>query len=221
MQTQEIQNNSTLGERLKKSRHSLKLSIDDLSTSTRIPSKYLYWLENGEHEKMPADVYVKGFISKYAKVLNLEKDELIKMYLNESDALNKIRSKKNVVPTLKSPTFVITPKFIAVIVTILIVIGVLGYFGWQVYWLVRPPELVLNDPFSDSVVQGESQMIKGSVLGANILTINDKTVNIDGDGRFDEVVNLSEGLNVIELKAKSSFGKTTTLIRKIIFEKNN
>lgn len=211
--------NLTLGEQLKKSRRDLKLSVDNVSESTRIPSKYLYWLENGEYEKMPADVYIKGFIGKYAKVLNLDKEELIKIYLEETEELNKARSKKNVIPTLKSPTLVITPKFIAVVITILIAIGVIGYFGWQVYWLVRPPELVLDNPSNDSVTQNDSQVIKGSVLGANILMINDKVVNINDKGQFDENINLSEGLNVIELKAKSSFGKTTTLIRKIILNK--
>lgn len=211
--------NLTLGEQLKKSRRDLKLSVDNVSESTRIPSKYLYWLENGEYEKMPADVYIKGFIGKYAKVLNLDKEELIKIYLEETEELNKARSKKNVIPTLESPTLVITPKFIAVVITILIAIGVIGYFGWQVYWLVRPPELVLDNPSNDSVTQNDSQVIKGSVLGANILMINDKVVNINDKGQFDENINLSEGLNVIELKAKSSFGKTTTLIRKIILNK--
>lgn len=216
-QTEEIA--VTLGEQLKKSRRDLKLSIDDVSLSSRIPSKYLYWLENGEYEKMPADVYVKGFISKYSKILNLNKEELIGVYLKEADVLNKIRSKKNVVPTLKYPTFVVTPRLIAIVVTILMVVAVIGYFGWQVYWLVRPPELVLDDPSNDTVTQSDNQIIKGSVVGANIFMINDKVVNMNDNGQFDEVVNLSEGLNVIELKAKSSFGKTTTLVRKIILNK--
>jgi len=69
------------------------------------------------------------------------------------------------------------------------------------------------------VTQSEYQVIRGYVLGADSLMINNKMVNMSDGGRFDEIINLSEGLNVIELKAKSSFGKTTTLVRKIILNK--
>lgn len=211
--------NITLGEKFKQARNIAKLSIDEIAGQTKIPAKYLYWLENGEYEKMPAEVYVKGFIVKYVKILNLEKDEFIEMYFNESGILNKIRNKKNVIPTMKYPRFIITPKSLVILFSAVAFVGILGYFGWQVYFLMRPPHILLGNMQDDFITNEEYQLLKGSVLGANTLTMNDKTVNFNEKGEFSESVNLSEGLNVIELKAKNSLGKTTTLVRKIIYNR--
>lgn len=211
--------NTTLGEKFKQARNAAKLSIDEIAGQTKIPAKYLYWLENGEYEKMPSEVYVKGFIAKYARILNLERDELIKIYLNESGMLNKIRNKKNVIPTMKYPKLIITPKSLALLLSAVAFIGILGYFSWQIYFLMRPPQILLGSMQDDFVTKEEHHLLEGSVSGANTLTINDKTVNFNEKGEFSESVNLSEGLNVVELKAKNSLGKETTLIRKIILNK--
>lgn len=209
-------NNLNLGVYLKQMREDAKLSIDDIAYQTRIPAKYISWLESGNYKNLPAEVYVKGFIAKYAKVLSLEKDDLLKIYFQESAAFNRARSKKNTVPTLKSPRFIITPRFIAVMIGLMIFAGVFGYLGWQVYFLTRQPRIILETMQSDFVTGEENHFLKGNVIGANILTINNKSINFNEKGEFDEVVNLSEGLNVIELKAENRFGKNTTLLRKII-----
>lgn len=209
-------NNLNLGVYLKQMREDAKLSIDDIAYQTRIPAKYISWLESGNYKNLPAEVYVKGFIAKYAKVLNLEKDDLLKIYFQESAAFNRARSKKNAVPTLKSPRFVITPRFIAAMIGLMIFAGVFGYLGWQVYFLTRQPRITLETMQSDFVTGEENHFLKGNVIGANILTINNKSINFNEKGEFDEVLNLSEGLNVIELKAENRFGKNTTLLRKII-----
>ena len=211
--------NLMLGEQFEKARTALRLSIDDISNQIKIPIKYLSWLEEGDYEKLPAEVYVRGFIIKYSQALSLNPEVLFNQYLAEAGIFNKIRSKKNIIPVLKSPKIVITPKLIAILASLIIFAGVLGYFGWQVYFLIRPPRLILDNPFSDLVTNGESQLLEGNAFGANILMINDKTVGLDSQGHFSEILNLSKGLNVIELKAKNSLGKETTLIRKIILNK--
>lgn len=215
----ENQQTLLLGDKLKHTRESLKLSVDDVAYQTRIPVKYLSWLEAGNYKNLPADVYVRGFIIKYAKALDLEQDDLLKLYFQESEAFNKIRSKKNVVPTLKYPRLVVTPRIIAMVVGLMFFVGVFGYFGWQIYFLMRPPQVVLQNMGNDFVTYEEHHLLKGSVSGANSVTINNKPVNFNERGEFSEPVSLSEGLNVVELKAENRFGKSTTVIRKIIYNK--
>lgn len=222
-------NNQTLGELLKQSRTALKLSIDDVSDRTRIPAKYLYWLEKGEYDKLPALVYAQGFLVKCSKIFNLDKKELIEKYLKEASEFSKVSPKniliglesgRNANLTKKSLMFTITPKVIAMCLSVLIVVGIVGYFGQQVYNLVRSPEIVIYNPPTDKVVTDHIQSLEGRILGANILTINGKTTNFNEDtGELKEIINLSEGLNVIELKAQNRMGKETILIRKIIYNK--
>lgn len=228
MDSEEKLNNQTLGEQLKQARVGLKLTIDDISDRTRIPAKYLYWLEKGDYDKLPALVYGQGFLVKCSKIFNLDKKELIEKYIQESAEFSKT-SKKSIAIGLegvstgrvkKSSTFFITPRIIAIFLGILIVASIAGYLGWQVYNLVRQPEIIINNPSVDKVATDYAQILQGKILRANILTINGKAVNFnENTGEFNETINLSEGLNVVELKAENRTGKETTVIRKIIFNK--
>lgn len=214
------ENNATLlGDKLKQEREAAKLTVDDIAYKTRIPVKYISLLEEGNYKNLPAEVYVRGFVSKYAEVLGLDKDNISKIYSQESVAFNKTRIKKNEVPTLKYPRFVITPRLIAVALGIIFFVGIFGYFGKQVYFLIKPPQVLLETMQDDFVTEKENHLLRGSVIGANILTINNKTINFNESGQFSEYIDLSNGLNVIELKAENKFGKVTTLVRKVILNK--
>lgn len=203
---------------MKDARKTRNLSIDEIANETKIPIKYLNWLENGNYDKLPAQVYIRGFIAKYAGFLNLDANELIILYLKESEASGNI-SKKNVIPKLKYPKLVITPKFLTLAVAAAVFLGIFGYFGWQIYQLTSPPDIILENPSGDGMVRIENQPVRGIVSKADTLMINGKIVTFDGRGYFSEDLNLSEGLNVIELKAKNIFGKETTIVRKIIYNK--
>ena len=52
----------TLGERLKKMRNDRRLGTNDVAKMIKVQVKYLQYLEDGEYAKLPADVYVKGFL---------------------------------------------------------------------------------------------------------------------------------------------------------------
>lgn len=220
-----LDNQITLGEQLKQARTVLKLSIDDVSDRTQIPAKYIYWLEKGEYDKLPALVYAQGFLVKCSKILNLEKGKLLDIYLKETEEFCKSSDKKYAVcnaefSRIKTYKFIITPKVLAVSLSALVAVGMLGYFGWQMNNLIRPPEIVLESPNNDLAVDYDRLAISGKIMGANILMMNDRIVNFnEATGQFSEPLSLSEGLNVVELKAQNRIGKETTVIRKIIFEK--
>ena len=62
----------TLGEKLAKIRKDKRLSLNEVSRLTGVQTKYLEFLEWGEFEKLPADVYVKGFLRSYADSFQLD-----------------------------------------------------------------------------------------------------------------------------------------------------
>ena len=65
-----------LGEVLRKERERRNLTIQDIEQSTSIRSLYIECIENGDYDKLPGDVYTKGFIRSYADFLKLNADEL-------------------------------------------------------------------------------------------------------------------------------------------------
>ena len=64
----------TLGEKLKKIRSERRIGLTDISRFTKIQLKYLEDIEEGRYEKLPSDVYVKGFLKSYAKFLGVNGD---------------------------------------------------------------------------------------------------------------------------------------------------
>ena len=68
----EINNNmesmGTLGAYLKKTRELHGISIEELASSTKINISVLAALENDDFKKLPAAIFVKGFIKQLSKV---------------------------------------------------------------------------------------------------------------------------------------------------------
>ena len=75
----------TLGEKLKKLRSERRMSLSEASRFTRIQIKYLEYLEDGLYDKLPANVYVKGFLKSYAECLGVDENNLLRMYDKESE----------------------------------------------------------------------------------------------------------------------------------------
>jgi cytoskeletal protein RodZ len=69
-----------VGEILKKRREELGRDLREISNNLRIRYDYLKALEDGDLEKLPAEVYIKGYIQEYAKMLNMDPEPLINTY---------------------------------------------------------------------------------------------------------------------------------------------
>lgn len=80
--TKEIET-QTLGEKLKNARGSMKIALWQASRKTKIPVNYLKYLESGKYDELPADVYIAAYLKKYAKVLKLDIDEVLKQFKTE------------------------------------------------------------------------------------------------------------------------------------------
>jgi cytoskeletal protein RodZ len=52
-----------------------------MAEMTRISKTHLQALENEEASKLPAEVYVRGYVYQYAKVLKLNPDQVASSYL--------------------------------------------------------------------------------------------------------------------------------------------
>jgi len=124
---------------------------------------------------------------------------------------------KPIKPLKRIRTLSITPKRITLIVFILFFILVGIYFYWEIGFLIKPPELEVNQPPTDITLKEEIFEIIGKTDPSAYLTVNGKEVYIDKEGSFKTEISLSEGLNIIKIEAKNRFGKTNQIIRRIIY----
>jgi cytoskeletal protein RodZ len=79
------------GQYLQSSRLEKQISLERVSEETRIGLEILKLIENEDHEKLPAEVFVKGFLRAYARVIGVDGREAVRRYesrLNVAHTLN-------------------------------------------------------------------------------------------------------------------------------------
>lgn len=72
-----------LGDKLREAREKQNLTYKDIEKGTSIRALYIEYIENGNYDELPADVYTKGFIRSYANFLKLNPNELVQEFIAE------------------------------------------------------------------------------------------------------------------------------------------
>ncbi|MCC5843375.1 MAG: helix-turn-helix domain-containing protein [Verrucomicrobia bacterium] len=85
----------TLGTKLRIAREAKGLSVSELGQLTRIKSQQIEGMERDDFSKIPAPMYVKGFIKLCAQALDMEPDPLLALYEQQ---INETRPSK---PTVR------------------------------------------------------------------------------------------------------------------------
>jgi hypothetical protein len=67
-------------EYLRAQRERASLSIETIARVTKIPERSLRQLEEGKFEELPADVFVRGFLRSYARVVGVNADDVVRRY---------------------------------------------------------------------------------------------------------------------------------------------
>ena len=185
-----------------------------------LPIKYLECLEAGEIEKLPADVYSRGFLRKYAKLLGIDEKVLMDEYEKESRIASHLRNQAHQsLPVLRAHRFVITPKTLGWAAGLVILFLIAGYFFYQLHFLLSPPGLNVAEPaLADFITNSAQVSFRGQTEPGVKLTINGQQSYIDKNGNFEQTTNLVSGLNTITVEATNRFGKSSSVIRRIILQ---
>lgn len=75
-----------LGDTLRERRIGLGITLEAAEEHTKIRAKLLEALENGEYARLPNPGYVQGYVSSYARYLELDPMPLLAMYRSETGA---------------------------------------------------------------------------------------------------------------------------------------
>ncbi|MEK7609023.1 MAG: helix-turn-helix domain-containing protein [Patescibacteria group bacterium] len=213
----QTKDNLKLNDFLIERRKFMRIRFGDLSARTGIPAKHLKKIEKGEWCDLPSGVYVKGFLKKYAQTVGLDEAEVAARYESEwnqicalpaslagNQNLNRFDLLKNI--SLRK------------IFTAAAAVFVIGYVLWQFRVILERPDLNLENPSTEDVVSAEAVLeLAGRVSPGAALTVNNDPVYPEESGGFKKNVELLPGLNVLEIKAVSRFGKESKIIRRVTF----
>jgi cytoskeleton protein RodZ len=72
----------SFGEKLRKEREQRKITLDDISSTTKISTRMLRALEDEHFDQLPGGVFNKGFVRAYARHIGLDEEQAITDYLD-------------------------------------------------------------------------------------------------------------------------------------------
>lgn len=210
-----IINEISLGEELRRARQNKNLDIDEVANKLKIRRSYLISLEAENIDALPSGLYGKNFLKKYADFLEVD-PVLTANFLNswqENENLNPFSQK-----VLERKKFLIFPKIIRNILLIIVILSGIFYLIFYFNKITTPPELVVNKPDKNMVLQESEIMIKGWSDKEAEIKINGELILSDNDGNFSKLISLKSGINTLEVSAKRKYSRESTIIRQILVE---
>lgn len=135
-----------LGDTLRERRIALGVTLDQAEQATRIRGRLIDALEQGDYAKLPNPGYVRGYISSYARFLDLDPLPLLALYKSETGVgrfheLNLPQVDEAVAPTGQQHAMPLRSGITIVVVLVLISLTI-----WVVARIWRGPEPTRPEP---------------------------------------------------------------------------
>lgn len=202
------------GERLREERLRKKLTLSDVEKAIRIKSSFLAAIERGDYSKLPSSAYAQGFVRNYAEYLGLPTRQILAVFRREFDE----RKEYKVLPeslargeTLATRHFRIRRRMLFVVALIVFFVGFLIY---QFRFAFLNPPLTVESPKERSVAS-QQVAVEGTTDPNATVSVNGQVVSLNPQGRFSKSIAAFDGPLTIVVKAKSRFGKETTVERHV------
>lgn len=193
----------TVGQIISQARQKRSLSLEQLSSLTKIDSKYIEALEKDDYQSLPSETFAKGFIRNLCQRLDLNPNELVAIFRRD------FKNPEQPVVVKKRHRFVLTDNLTRLFPFVLGGIAFFVYLFFQFRAIVVPPKLAVTRPGDGSVLVSPIE-IEGVTVNDGTVYINDETkVRPDSSGHFFARVSLPVGETIIEVKTVNRFSRST------------
>jgi cytoskeletal protein RodZ len=122
----------TFGERLKRERELREVTLDEVSTATRIAPRFLEALENELWNQLPGGIFGRGFVRSIARYLGLNEEDLLSEYDLARGENGSIAPQKPE-ERLPSPPKWIPLALVIVFLVLLVGLALGGHYAWKAY----------------------------------------------------------------------------------------
>lgn len=100
----------------------------------------------------------------------------------------------------------------------LLALIIVSYSLYQARNLIAGPVITITSPSNGASFDHSRIEIEGIAKNVNVISVNDRPIFIDEQGHFKEIELLSPGDNIITLKAKDKFGRSTQRTLEIVYK---
>ena len=196
------------------------ISLEAVSKETRIRMETLVQIEDEDHDKLPQQVYVMGFLRAYAKSIQADGDEAVERYLSRLNVARKIaaseadldRSKKNFWPRL-------ILSLVTLLALIMVTLFVVSYIRDRSVSIQQPTpvadqpsvEQPVAEPAQDNATLPEADLQTNAPPAVKyilrIQTTEETSMKVTADSQEPMEYNLTPG-DKIELEASTGYTLT-------------
>ncbi|NTV31229.1 helix-turn-helix domain-containing protein [candidate division WWE3 bacterium] len=203
------------GDILKEERIRQELTLDEIARRTKVRKEFLELIENGQYDKLPSQVYIRGFISSYATSLGLDADKVIPFYRRERKKVESSSESTNIPQPIAQQKFRLTPGKILMAIVSVALTAFLIFLFIQYRNYAGAPVLIVDSPINNSSTTDSNIEVTGKADSETEVTINGEIVPLKIDGSFQVSFSLNDGINRIRIIATSKLGKKNVIERVI------
>jgi len=207
-----------LSDHIKKWRAHEKLSIQDIATELSVRPQIIQAFEDGDYSVFPAHVYASGYLKRMVYHFKIPSaDMLISTLKSEwNEKRGEQTSSLHMLPKSSRQRLYINPR------RLFSAIGGVAFlfFAWvfvvQLMGFTGAPSLSISEPRADSVFDTPIVHVKGTTEKESQLTVNGREITMNGDGAFDQEIELPVGVNPLYFLVQNRFGKISQETRYVV-----
>ena len=204
------------GSYLKAERELRGVTLEELHTKTRIPMHYLQALEKNLFDEMPEEVFIRGYIRSFAKVIGANEDEMLSAYIDITKPASSTDTNNQSISNQDDST--LDPKFIFILIfTILFLLGTV----WSINILIRKFNMDSTKPTPTALQQKQNENKDGfekSSTARNPKT-NDTSTTLEKTelpskpSVIDPEVTSKKPFNSLSTNPIAAFGNSSAMVK--------
>ena len=204
------------GSYLKAERELRGVTLEELHTKTRIPMHYLQALEKNLFDELPEEVFIRGYIRSFAKVIGANEDEVLSAYIDITKTAPSIDTNNQNISNQNESTF--DSKFIFILTfTILFLLGAV----WSINTLIRKFHMDSTKPTPTVLQQKKNktkEKFKKSSTARNLET-NDTSTTLkktelpSKPSVIDPEVTSKKPFNSLSTNPIAAFGNPSAMVK--------
>ena len=204
---------SSFGRYLQSMRLEKKINLEKVSEETRIAISNLRLIEKEDLEALPDDVFVKGFLRSYARVIGADGDEAVKLYEARLNMISRLADAGSFSP--RSSLFAwrnLTLSIIVILAVMVLTLYGVSYFQDRVTKpeIVEAPAGSEHSKAAPSRQETDSSVKKGATpepiekLVLQITAVDNTWIKVIVDNKDSKEYNLMSG-EKLEMEASAGF----------------
>ena len=198
----------TLSEGLRAWRGSARMSVEQVARQLSIKPEIILAFEQGNYGLFPARVYAAGYLKRMIEHYSIpEGAQLLDALKTEWEEKRGVSASTYALPHSGHQIWYITPRRLFGSVGAIALIFFAWFLTRQLMGFTGAPTLRIDEPRQNAVSAVQVIRVRGVTEKESQLTVNGREITMNGNGAFDQEIELASGLNTLRFLTQNRFGK--------------